>query len=159
MWLVWKDKFTKTIDRHAPLKTRKIGKNRTPWMTNEILLNKRLGEKCVEFLETNLAADNVFVVLEQALQFDEEKLEKKCWDMIDMERSEAIVSDAWKLVNVCTLVEFLKQESLNVEEVDLFKAVVKWSEAECLRQEKETNGTNKRAAVGNLSNSFCFDDP
>ena len=41
MWLVWKDKFTKIIDRHAPLKTRKIGKNRTPWMTNEILLNKR----------------------------------------------------------------------------------------------------------------------
>ena len=41
MWLVWKDKFTKIIDKHAPLKTRKIGKNRTPWMTNEILLNKR----------------------------------------------------------------------------------------------------------------------
>ena len=26
---------------HVSLKTRKIGKNRTPWMTNEILLNKR----------------------------------------------------------------------------------------------------------------------
>ena len=38
---------------------------------------------------------------------------------------------------------------MNVEEVDLFKAVVKWSEAECLRQEKERSGTNKRAAIGN----------
>ena len=52
-----------------------------------------LAEKCVEFLETNLAAENVFVVLEQTLQFDEEKLERKCWDMIDMETSEAVVSD------------------------------------------------------------------
>ena len=41
MWLAWKDKFTKIIDRHAPLKTCKIGKNRSPWMTNEILLKKR----------------------------------------------------------------------------------------------------------------------
>ena len=38
-----------------------------------------LAEKCVEFLETNLAVENLFVVLEQALHFDEEKLEKKCW--------------------------------------------------------------------------------
>ena len=95
-----------------------------------------LAEKCVEFLETHLAAENVFVVLEQALKFDEEKLEMKCWDMIDMETSEAVVSDPF-----CqsTLMEFLRGESLNVNEIDLFKAVVRWSEAECLRKEKETN--------------------
>ena len=27
MWLVWKDRFTEIIDRHAPIKTRKIGKS------------------------------------------------------------------------------------------------------------------------------------
>ena len=115
-----------------------------------------LAEKCVEFLETHLAAENVFVVLEQALKFDEEKLEKKCWDMIDMETSEAVVSDGFTDISQSTLVEFLKRESLNVEEVDLFKAVVKWSEAECLRQEKETNGTNKRAAIGNAIYQIRF---
>ena len=41
MWLVWKDKFTEIIDRHALIKTRKIGKKRTPWITKEILLKKR----------------------------------------------------------------------------------------------------------------------
>ena len=115
-----------------------------------------LVEKCVEFLETHLAADNVFVVLEQALQFDEEKLEKKCWDMIDMETSEAIVSDGFTDISQSTLAEFLKRESLKVKEVDLFKAVVKWSEAECLRQEKETNGTNKRAALANAIYQLRF---
>ena len=115
-----------------------------------------LAEKCVEFLETNLAADNVFVVLQQALHFDEEKLEKKCWDMIDMKTSEAVVSDGFTDIRQSTLVEFLKRESLKVKEVDLFKAVVKWSEAECLRQEKETNGTNKRAAVANAIYQLRF---
>ena len=115
-----------------------------------------LAEKCVEFLETHLAAENVFVVLEQALKFEEEKLEKKCWDMIDMETSEAVVSDAFTDISQSTLVEFLKRESLNVKEVDLFKAVVKWSEAECLKQEKETNGTNKRAATGNAIYQIRF---
>ena len=115
-----------------------------------------LAEKCVELLETHLAAENVFVVLEQALKFDEEKLEKKCWDMIDMETSEAVVSDAFTDIRQSTLVEFLKRESLKVKEVDLFKAVVKWSEAECLRQEKKTNGTNKRAAVANAIYQIRF---
>ena len=115
-----------------------------------------LPEKCFEFLETNLAAENVFVVLEQALQFDEEKLEKKCWDMIDMETGELIVSDAFTDICQFTLMAFLKRESLNIKEVDLFKAVLKWSEVECLRQEKERNGTNKRAAIGNAIYQIRF---
>ena len=45
---------------------------------------------------------------------------------------------------------------LNVKEVDLFKAVVKWSEAECLRKGKESNAKNKRAAMGNTIHQICF---
>ena len=108
-----------------------------------------LAEKCIEFLETNLAAENVSVVLQQALQFDEKKLEKKCWDMIDLKTSEVIVSDAFADISQSTLAEFVKRETLNVKEVDLFKAVVKWSEAECLRKGIEANVKNKRAAMGN----------
>ncbi len=41
MWYVWKNKFTEIIDKHAPLKTRKIGKKCTPWITKQILFSKR----------------------------------------------------------------------------------------------------------------------
>ena len=34
MWFIWNDK-------HAPLKNRKIGKKRTPWITKQLLLSKR----------------------------------------------------------------------------------------------------------------------
>ena len=115
-----------------------------------------LAEKCIAFLETNLAAENVFVVLQQALQFDEKKLEKKCWDMIDLKTSEAIVSDAFTDICQRTLAEFLTRDSLNVKEIDLFKAVVKWSEAECLRKGKESSTENKRAAMGNAIHQIRF---
>ena len=115
-----------------------------------------LAEKFIEFLEANLAAENVFVVLQQALQFDEKKLEKKCWDMIDLKTSEAIVSDAFTDITQSTLAEFLKRESLNVKEVDLFKAVVKWTESECLRKGKELNTKNKRAVMGNAIHQIRF---
>ena len=41
MWYIWKNKFSAIIDKHAPLKTRKIGKKRTPWITRQVLLSKR----------------------------------------------------------------------------------------------------------------------
>ncbi len=41
MWYVWKNKFTKIIKTHAPLKTRKIGTKRMPWITKQVLLSKR----------------------------------------------------------------------------------------------------------------------
>ena len=115
-----------------------------------------LAEKCIEFLEANLAAENVFVVLQQALQFDEKKLEKVCWDMIDLKTSEAIASDAFTDIGQSTLAEFLRRESLNIKEVDIFKAVVKWSEAECLRKGKKSNTNNKRAAMGNTIYQIRF---
>ena len=54
------------------------------------LAKKYIAEKCIEFLEAILAV--LFVVLQQALQFHKRKLEKKCWDLIHLETSEAIVS-------------------------------------------------------------------
>ncbi|CAB4032379.1 BTB POZ domain-containing 6-like [Paramuricea clavata] len=92
----------------------------------------------------------------QAIQFDENKLEEKCWDFIDLNTSEAVVSDGFCDINQATLVELVKREPLNVEEVDLFKAVLKWSEAECSRKGIEANAKNKRAAMGNAIYQIRF---
>ena len=115
-----------------------------------------LAEKCVEFFEANLTAENVFDVLQQAHHFNEKKLEKKCWDVIDLKTNEAVVSDAFVDVSQSTLVHFLGRESLSIEEVDLFKGVVRWSEAECSRQEIEANAENKRAVIGDAIYQIRF---
>jgi hypothetical protein len=115
-----------------------------------------LAEKCFEYFDANFAAENVFKLLQQAIQFDENKLEEKCWDFIDLKANEVVASDGFSDINQATLVELVKREPLNVEEVDLFEAVLKWSEAECSRKGIEANATNKRAVMGNAIYQIRF---
>ena len=37
MWNTWKHLLMSVIDKHAPLKTKRIRNNRSPWITNELL--------------------------------------------------------------------------------------------------------------------------
>jgi hypothetical protein len=115
-----------------------------------------LAQKCFEYFDANCAAENVLIILQQAIQFDENKLEEKCWDFIDLKANEVVASDGFSDINQATLVKLLKHEPLNVEEFDLFKAVLKWSEAECSRKGSEANPENKRAAMGNAIYQIRF---
>ena len=115
-----------------------------------------LAQKCIEFLEANLRVENAVTVVQQAIQFDEKKLERKCWDLIDVETRGAIASDAFTDISQATLAELVNRESLNVKEVDLFKAVLKWSEAECSRKEIDANPKNKRVVIGNAIYQIRF---
>ena len=114
-----------------------------------------LAEECLKYFERNLAPDNVFVTLHQAFQLDEE-LEKICWDMIESKTIEVVASDAFSGISYSTLEQLLKRDSLNIKEVHLFQAVLKWSEAECSRKGIEVNAENKRAAVGNAIHHILF---
>ena len=115
-----------------------------------------LAQKCFEYFDANFGAQNVFILLQQAIQFDEIKLEEKCWHFIDLKANEAVASDGFSDINQATLVELLKREPLNIEEVDLFKAVLKWSEAECSRKGIEANAKNRRVAMGNAIYQIRF---
>ncbi|CAB3993537.1 BTB POZ domain-containing 6-like [Paramuricea clavata] len=115
-----------------------------------------LAQKCVEFLEANIAVENVSTILQQALQFNEKKLENKCLELIDLKTSKTVACDAFIDIKEATLAHILKRESLTVREVDLFKAVLKWSEAECSRKGIEANAKNKRAAMGNAIYQIRF---
>ena len=115
-----------------------------------------LAQKCFEYYDANFAAENVFTLLQQAIQFDENKLEEKCWDFIELKVNEILASDGFSDINQTTLVMLLKHEPLNVQEVDLFKAVLKWSEAECSRKGMEANAKNKRDAMGNAIYQIRF---
>ena len=115
-----------------------------------------LAQKCIGFVEINIEVENVVTILQQAIQFDEENLESKCWVLIDHKTSKVIASDAFVDINQATLEKLLKRESLRVQEVDLFKAVLKWSEVECSRKEIQTNVNNKRAVMGNAIYQIRF---
>ena len=117
-----------------------------------------LPEKCCEVLEESIKPDNVFMVLEQAIQFGEKKLEAKCWDIVSKETLECINSDAFCSIGSHTLNALLKKEMLTVAEVELFKAVLKWVDSECARQgiNIEEDKTARRRVLGDSVHEIRF---
>ncbi|CAB3990758.1 BTB POZ domain-containing 6-like [Paramuricea clavata] len=113
-------------------------------------LMSSLTEKCCKVLEGSIKPDNAFLVLEQAIQFDEQKLEVKCWDIVSKKTQECINSEIFCNVGSHTLKGLLKSETLSVTEVELFKAVLKWVDGECSRQgiNIEEDKTARRRILG-----------
>ena len=109
-----------------------------------------MAEKCCEILEASIKPDNVFVVLEQAVQFDEKELEVKCWNIVSEKSLECINSEAFCGIGSCTLNAFLKKKMFTITEVELFKAILKWADRECERQgiNVEHDKTARRRILG-----------
>ncbi|CAB4010780.1 BTB POZ domain-containing 6-like [Paramuricea clavata] len=109
-----------------------------------------LAEKCREILEASIKPDNAFAVLKQAVQFDEKELEEKCWNIVSEKPLECINSEAFCEVGSCTLNAFLKKETFSITEMELFKAILKWTDKECDRQglNIEQDKTARRRILG-----------
>ena len=109
-----------------------------------------LAEKCCKILEASIKPENVFAVLEQAIQFDEKELEEKSWDIISKNTQECLNSEAFCDIGLHTLNALLKKERLAVPEVELFKAALKWTDRECARQgiNIEEDKTARRRILG-----------
>ena len=64
----------------------------------------------------------------------ENNLEEKCLYLLDESAEDALKSEAFTKVTLPTVERILKRETLNIEEVDVYKACVNWADAECNRQ-------------------------
>ena len=109
-----------------------------------------LVEKCCKVLETSIKPDNVFALLEQAVQFDENDLEAKCWYIVSEKTQECVNTGAFCDIRSHTLNALLKKETLAITEVELFKGVLKWVDSECGRQgiNIEEDKTARRRILG-----------
>ena len=108
-----------------------------------------LAEKCSEFLIREcLDASNVFHVLANAQKYEEKDLENHCWEVIDQQADEAVKSDGFMTIEKSVLEELVERDSLNVREVELFKAVDCWATKECEKQGLAAEGSVKRKILG-----------
>ena len=109
-----------------------------------------LAEKWCEILEANIKPDNVFVVLEQAVQFDEKELEAKCWRLVSRQTLECLNSEAFSNIRLDTLNALLKKETFGITEVEFFKGILKWADSECERKGLNTKDdkTARRRVLG-----------
>ncbi|XP_022810556.1 BTB/POZ domain-containing protein 6-like [Stylophora pistillata] len=107
-----------------------------------------LAEKCTEYLRDNLKASNVFCILPHAQKFEDKDLEDRCWELIEKQTQEAMTSAEFVSVERSVVESLVKRERLNVEEVELFKAVDHWATKECERQGMISDGGIKRRLLG-----------
>ena len=89
-------------------------------------------------------------MLKQAVQFDEKELEAKCWNIVSEKTRECINSEAFCEIGSSTLDAFLKKETSSITEMELFKAILKWTDKECERQgiNIEHDKTARRRILG-----------
>ena len=107
-----------------------------------------LADKCAAYLKENLGASNVFTVLPDAQKYEEKDLLEHCWNVIEKETEEALKSDAFMTVESSVLWEMVEKDSLNIKEVELFKAVDRWAEKQCEKQGLAAEGSAKRRILG-----------
>lgn len=115
-----------------------------------------LTSKCVKFLGKKVTAESAFELLSQAIHFCADGLEASCWNVIDVDCSNAIKSPAFLKIEHALLCEFLTRETLNVKEVDLFTAIIKWAQFQCESKELEESVENYREVLGSALNLVRF---
>ncbi|XP_014486743.1 PREDICTED: BTB/POZ domain-containing protein 1-like [Dinoponera quadriceps] len=115
-----------------------------------------LEKHCVDFLKNNLTSDNAFLLLTQARLFDEPQLASVCLDTIDRFTTEALNADGFTDIDIDTLMVVLERDTLRVRESKLFQAVLRWSEAECVRQQLPVTPENQRQVLGNALSLVRF---
>ncbi|XP_078361461.1 BTB/POZ domain-containing protein 6-B-like [Oculina patagonica] len=107
-----------------------------------------LAEKCTEYLQTKLDPSNVFSILPHVLKFEEEELAIRCWEVVDEQTEEAVKSGEFVTIERSILEAVVKRDALNIEEVELFKAVNLWATKKCEEQGLSTDGSEKRRILG-----------
>ncbi|XP_074240944.1 BTB/POZ domain-containing protein 2 isoform X1 [Saimiri boliviensis] len=84
----------------------------------------------------------------KARLFDEPQLASLCLENIDKNTADAITAEGFTDIDLDTLVAVLERDTLGIREVRLFNAVVRWSEAECQRQQLQVTPENRRKVLG-----------
>ena len=107
-----------------------------------------LADKCSAFVKKNLNALNVFHILPDAQKYEEKDLMNHCWKLIETETEEAVKSEGFVTVERSALEELVEKNSLNIKEVELFKAIDCWAEKECEKQGLVAEGSVKRRVLG-----------
>jgi len=107
-----------------------------------------LADKCAEYLQDNLDPSNVFDILPRAQKYEEKKLVDQCWKVIDKQTEEALKSDGFATIERSLLEAVVARDTLNIEEIELFKGVNLWATKRCEEQGVSTDGSEKRRILG-----------
>ncbi|CAH1783207.1 unnamed protein product [Owenia fusiformis] len=108
-----------------------------------------LAKLCKKYLDEKMDIENVCILLDAALTFNEGSLKEKCLEKIADDTVDVLATDAFLEISKGALGHILDQDVLKVNsEVDVFQAVVRWAENACRTQNLEPSGQTMREMIG-----------
>ncbi|CAH8495684.1 unnamed protein product [Heterobilharzia americana] len=108
-----------------------------------------LARACVNYLENNVCIEHVLKLLQASFDFNQPRLRNLCMRLIINDTFEVLKRKEFKDVHKDIIVQILKQDALNIREIELFDQVMHWAENECERIGIPMTAMNQRIALGN----------
>jgi hypothetical protein len=71
-----------------------------------------------------------------------------CWQAIEKQTEDALMSPAFLQADQQIIQELLQRKRSSVPEVAIFRAVIRWTDAQCEKQGLMPNGINRRTVLG-----------
>ena len=116
-----------------------------------------LARECVNYLDGNMEPLDAFDVLTYARQFNDEEMEKACWEVIDYNAEVIVADESFLDVKQEFLLSFVERSSACIQETTLFQALDGWAAKRCEEASINVNGENKRRFMGeDLLQQFRF---
>ncbi|KAF0984776.1 hypothetical protein FDP41_000675 [Naegleria fowleri] len=81
---------------------------------------------CVDYVKQYIDSESAIVLLDLALKYGSEDLIESCFDFIKHNAREVIASESLPFVSHLTMKVFLESEYLAVDEIELFRALLRW---------------------------------
>ncbi|XP_056002858.1 BTB/POZ domain-containing protein 2-like isoform X1 [Ostrea edulis] len=106
--------------------------------------------KIKSHLDQNITNETVLTVLESAKSFNLEDLLKKCKNFIESDPFAVLQSSSALEMTKETLTYIISLDSLVMDELEIYRFLIKWAENQCDRVGIETIDQNIRAMMGDL---------
>ncbi len=72
------------------------------------------------------------------------EIEERCLELIDENAEEALDSDGFENLTLDTVKTIVSRDTLDINELDVWQACLRWAKAECQRQEKQANAIHSQ---------------
>ena len=104
--------------------------------------------KCVNFVDGAMNPLNAFAVIPHARRFRHPGLEDTCWEGIDYNAKDVVLSASFLELEHDLLDRFVERSSLRIDhEVSPFRAMNKWAQRRCEEENMVVSGSNKRSLL------------
>ena len=107
-----------------------------------------LTKECVNIVKPKVSAENAFSMIKYAILVEEESLIETAWQVVDSKTREVIKPENFCDIDGSLLSDFLKRDTLHISEIELFHAVLKWTENQCKKRELEVTEVNRKSVLG-----------